>query len=241
MGLVAYQGGWKRPEAVEGRVRDDPALAAKLGEYSDRRERTPETADGQWALASWCEAAGLGDEAKAHFTAVTKLDPNRADAWKKLGKKKVGRRWLSDADLAAEKAEADAQRLADRRWKPLLSKWRAGLNSKTRAKRDEARDGLAGVTDPRAVASVWAVFGTGNAADQATAVGLLTGIDAVGASKALAALAVFGATPRSAEPPPRPCSVETRVTPPGCWSAGSVIRSSTSSRKSPARALPANC
>jgi len=192
MGLVAYNGGWKRPEAVSDQVRTDPALAAKLGEYSDRRARAPETADGQWALALWCEAAGLGDEAKAHFTAVARLDPNRVDAWKKLGRKKVGRRWLTDADQTAEKTEADAQRLADRHWKPLLVKWRSGLNSKIRAKRDEARGALAGVTDPRAVPSIWAVFGTGKADDQATAVGLLTGIDAVGASRALAALAVFG-------------------------------------------------
>ena len=52
-------------KATAERVRSDAKEAAALGEYAGRRERAPRTADGQWKLALWCEANGLGAEARA--------------------------------------------------------------------------------------------------------------------------------------------------------------------------------
>jgi hypothetical protein len=196
MGLVAYGGGWARPDAVAEKVRADEALAARLAEYNDRRARTPETADAQWRLALWCEENGLEAEAKAHLSAVVRLDSSREAAWKKLGCRKVAGRWLTDAQVAAEKAEAEAQKQADKKWKPLLTKWRAGLSDPSAAKRREAEEGLASVTDPRAAPMVWVVFAAG--ADetlQKRAVQLLGQIDAAASSRALAALSFFGVSP----------------------------------------------
>src|SRR5262249_14781341 len=53
MGLVDYQGHWQPPADVAARVEADPVMAARLAEYNARREETPETADAQWALATW--------------------------------------------------------------------------------------------------------------------------------------------------------------------------------------------
>ena len=122
MGLVAHAGGWKRPEAVADRLKADAALAATLEQYKARRDRAPVKADDQWKLALWCEQNGLEAEAKAHLTIVTRLDPNHAAARKRLGYKKQGGRWVTDAQLAAEKAEAELQKKADRAWKPRLEK-----------------------------------------------------------------------------------------------------------------------
>jgi len=196
MGLVDDHGRWQRPEAVSDRVKADEALSAKLAEYNARRARTDDTADGQWKLALWCEEAGLKPEARAHLASVTRLDPAREAAWKRLGFKKLGKRWVTDEQVKAEKAEADAQRQADQRWRPLLTRWRAWLHEK--GKWDEAEAGLAGVTDPRAVPSVWAVFGEGDAPRQEFAVRVLGQIDAPGSSRALATLAVFGKSPEVA-------------------------------------------
>ena len=80
--------------------------------------------------ALWCERNGLEAEARAHFTAVTRLDPSREAAWKQLGCKKVGHRWLTAEQIAAEEAEAEAQRKADQHWKPLLTKWHGWLRDK---------------------------------------------------------------------------------------------------------------
>ena len=115
LGMVAYGGSWKHPEEVAVSARSDEALQRNLAEYDARREGMPETADAHWTLGLWCEQNGLQPEATAHFTSVTRLDPNRADAWARLGCRKVGSRWLSEAQVAAEQAEADAQKQANQR------------------------------------------------------------------------------------------------------------------------------
>src|SRR3954470_24404503 len=101
MGLVAYDGRCLRPEAVADRARANPALA----EYDAKRMKAPYTADGQWAMGVWADEHGLKDQARAHFTAVTRLDPARDHAWKRLGYRRHGNRWITDSQAAAEKAE----------------------------------------------------------------------------------------------------------------------------------------
>lgn len=189
LGLVEYGGKWARADEIDSRIKADAELSAKLADYNARRERMPATADANWNLALWCEAEGLSAEAKAHFAAVTRLDPSREAAWKRLGFKKQGRRWVTTAQLAAERAETEAQRKADIHWKALLLKWRSMLDRKSQ--RAEADSGMAGVTDPRAVPSIWSVFASSNVpANQMRAVQLFGQIDAPDASRALALLVI---------------------------------------------------
>ena len=58
---------------------DDPfQLAARreaLKQYHQRRQDSQQTVAGQLALARWCEARDLDDQAMAHFYAVVSLDP----------------------------------------------------------------------------------------------------------------------------------------------------------------------
>jgi len=191
LGLVADAGKWRKPEAVAARVLADADLSAALAEYNVRRAKTPNTAEAQWKLALRCEERGLKAEASAHLAAVVRLDPKREAAWRRLGytKQKDGR-WATAEQVAAARAEAEAQRKADLHWKPLLEKWRGQLADK--GKRGEVEGMLAGVTDPRAVPSLMKSFGVGNAAEQATAVQILGQVDAPSASRALAMLAVYG-------------------------------------------------
>ena len=64
----------------------------------------------------WCEQHGLKPEAAAHLTVVTQLDPGREAAWKRLGYKKQGSRWITDQQLAEWKAEVKARTKADKYW-----------------------------------------------------------------------------------------------------------------------------
>lgn len=189
MGLVAFRGGWKSPQAVAERARADGARAA----YLARRARVPGTADGHWRLALWCGENGLTDEAAAHLTAVTRLDPSREAAWKRLGYRRYEGRWMTDAQVAGLKAEREAQAAADRAWAPRLRAWRAALERPGERAGAEAR--LAALSDPRAVPSVRRVFASGGTAGQARAVAVLRRIDGSAASQTLAALAVWGQTP----------------------------------------------
>lgn len=189
LGLVAYQGKWRRPDAVGRSVEADAALQATLEQYHARRLSAPYTAEGQWKLALWCEENGLKDPARAHLAAVTELDPGREAAWRRLGYKKVDGRWATAAQLAAETAQNQEQKQADRHWRPILERARDRLASK--ARRIEAEDELARIDDPRAVPSICRVFG-GSEPHQQVAVRLLGQIDSPQASQALAALAIGG-------------------------------------------------
>ncbi|MFO0949794.1 MAG: polymorphic toxin-type HINT domain-containing protein [Isosphaeraceae bacterium] len=200
MGLVDYRGKWERPEKVSEQVKADEALTAALAEYNARRSGlgAKAGAEAHWKLALWCEENGLKPEARAHFVAVTRLDPSRDAAWKKLGLKKQNGRWVSEAQLAEERAEAAAQKKADRHWKPLMAKYREWLRG-TPEQKARAEAALADVTDPRAVPALCATFVAGGKADdQAVAVPVLGRLDGPAASKALALIAAFGGSPEVA-------------------------------------------
>jgi hypothetical protein len=180
---------WRKPDALAEKLSVEGATASHIAEYGDRRARTPDTADGHWALSQWCEQQGLHDESRAHLWNVVRLDPRRPGAWKQLGYKRVGDRWESDEQIALEKAESDAQAKADRIWKPRLETWKGWLANK--GKKAEVEQRLASVTDPRAVRAVIEVFGHGKVESQSVAVQLLGQIPTVASSRALVILAIY--------------------------------------------------
>ncbi len=189
LGLVARDGRWQRPEAVAEASRADAARVALLAEYDGKRMAAPYTADGQMALGLWADERGLMEQARAHLTAAVRLDPSREAAWKRLGYRKHEGRWTTDARLAAERAELDAQKTADKHWKVTLERLKGQLDQPS--KRDEALATLDAITDPRAVPSIARVFVTDHAGDQIRAVRLLGQVEGPAASRTLAALAVF--------------------------------------------------
>jgi len=191
LGLVDYQGKWQRPDEISKAAQDDPERKARVQEYLQRRAKTPERAEDHQKLALWCEQNGLKDQAIAHLHQALRLDPSREIAWKRLGYKKVGRRWQKPELVTAAKAEAQEQQKANKHWKPILEKLRTNLKSKDKARRAEAEKALGQITDRRAVPMVWATFGLGDAALQRITVQVLSQIDDPSASRALVVLAVF--------------------------------------------------
>ena len=121
---------------------------------------------------------------------MTRLDPQRESAWKKLGYEKQNGRWVSTAEVKAARAEADAQRKADAHWRPLLLKWKTWLGQDSR--RAEAEAALAAVDDPRAVPAIWRVFAHGGPADQERAIDMLGRLEGDRPARALAGLAIYG-------------------------------------------------
>ena len=192
LGMVEYNGKWLSPEVVSATLKADRARVEALAEYRARRAKTPGTPVAQGKLALWCESKGLKAEAVAHFTAVTRLDPNHEAAWRHLGYKKDGNRWVAEGQLAAEKAEFEAQKKANKDWFKSLSKWRGELNSSH--KHEEATKHFEEVNDPRAVAAILVVLGRGGESDQKLALDLLARIHTGASSQALAMLSIFGSS-----------------------------------------------
>jgi tetratricopeptide (TPR) repeat protein len=191
LGMLSYQGKWARPEVVGPQIQNDPAYRDAIREYLERRPRTADKADAQLKLAAWCEQKGLKAQALTHYEQVIQLDPTRDTAWKHLGFKKQGNRWVKADQAAATKLEAERQKQADKHWRPILEKLRDDLRSKDTARRARAERQLADVTGPRAVPMIWGLFILGTEGSQVAAVSMLSQIEGPAASNALAALAIF--------------------------------------------------
>lgn len=187
LGLVQDGQKWRRPEQIVDHNAGDPQRAALLEEYHAKRSAAGNTADAQVKLAEWCASRGLTLESQAHYAMALRLDPDRADVWKKLGYSKHKGQWRTDTQIAAEKAEAKAQEAADRRWSKQLQTWK-GMLGQGEGRRREAEAGLLALDDPRAVPSILKTFAK---TDPSLAVRLLGQIDAASASQALATAAVF--------------------------------------------------
>ncbi len=191
LGMVRDRNGkWVKTEQAADPDRQDPEVLAALGEYNRKRTAIDDhDPDDHWKLALWCEDQGLNAEAKAHFAAVVRLQPERDAAWKRLGCRKVDGRWMTDDQADAEKAGRKAQEEANRHWGPKFETWKRWLADPR--KRSEAEHELAAVNDPRAVPSIWKEFMANRAPNHSRAVQLLGQIDAVPASRSLAVLSVL--------------------------------------------------
>lgn len=184
------------PAAVAVPERSPEARA----EYAARKARASRTAASQVALAVWCRDNGLPAEAQAHAVAAIQLGSRSEAPWKILGFRKVGGRWLTEGQVRDE----EEQREANREWAARISAWHRALHgSRKKGKTGEApeqearraEDELARIDDPRAVPTIYREFAQGTPADQELAVQLFGQNQAPRASQALAALAIYGATP----------------------------------------------
>jgi hypothetical protein len=191
MGMVEHLGKWGPAEKVGRQIEKDPAYHQTIRDYLERRAHTPDKAEAQLKLAAWCDQKGLKVQARTHYEQVIQLDPGREAAWKHLGYKKQGNRWVKPDLAAAEKAEVQKQKEANLHWKPILENLREDMQSKDPAKRARAERSAALVTDPRAVPLITALFVFGPERSQTAAVRMLGQIEGPGASNALAALAIF--------------------------------------------------
>jgi hypothetical protein len=189
-GMVRYEGRWTHPDAIAERARSDESLQRTLAEYNARREMTPETPLGHWLLGVWCESQGLNAEAIAHFTTVTRLDPNHAEAWRRLGCRKVGGHWLTEAQIAAEQTESAAQHRADQHWGVRLREWWRTWLADT-DHRDKLDEAFAAELEPRAVPTIRTLFDRGTHEQQLFAIALYDRIDSPEASQDLLRYVAF--------------------------------------------------
>jgi hypothetical protein len=179
----------KAPPGAESGAEAEAGRDEARSKYSALRDKTPDTAAAQWKLALWCEQNGLAAEAYVHYASVVRLDPKRDAAWRKLGFRKRGNRWMTDEQVAIEAEQKKAEQI----WAPVLKRCHKDIHRGK--KQAEAQAELDKITDPAAIPSVYREFGGGGERDQSIAVQILGQINSPVASKVLALLAVYGRTP----------------------------------------------
>jgi hypothetical protein len=148
-----------------------------LREYLDRREEPRALGGQEYDLGMWCEENGLTGPAQVHFQRAVELDPEHAEAHKKLGHVLHNGQWITYDELRkiqglvkykgrwvsrTEKAEIDAeeefsseQKSWVRRLKVLRRKWLFGKDNE----RPQAQEQLGAIRDPAAVTPLVHTFG----------------------------------------------------------------------------------
>jgi tetratricopeptide (TPR) repeat protein len=196
--LAEYEGRRAKLAEKEAGVRKAEERYKALGQpeaaYAVRLKANHDLAQVHAGLGLWCQRQGLKPEAMAHFTTAVHLDPSRDSSWRNLGCVKRNGRWMSPEQAAADERDEHEQRLANRRWEPLIRKWKTWLGDgpSSSSHRAEAREQLASLSDPRAVPSILKVFSIGGSeAEQTQLLQLLGRFDDPRSSRAVADLAVM--------------------------------------------------
>lgn len=105
---------------------------APYEEYQSRAAKAGQNARNHWDLALWCEQAGLPRSARVELEAVISLEPDHAEARRKLGYEKIDGSWLRGEALLTAKGMVKV----DGRW---VTSFQAAAIAEEKKKREEAR------------------------------------------------------------------------------------------------------
>jgi tetratricopeptide (TPR) repeat protein len=146
-GEVQFNRQWVKIDDVPRLASNDTDLATYLG----KRDKTPDTLSGQLALARWCRARGLEEQARAHFNQALIFDPDNREARAELGYKRVGNSWIAKRELDAMIDEAQRLSQSLNKWLPKAMLIRGGLAQRQGADFDGAQKLLADIKDSGAI------------------------------------------------------------------------------------------
>lgn len=134
-------------------------------QYEHLRRRVPDTVDGHWALAEWCQQHGLEQQRKGHLERIIELDPDHAPARHALGYSQIQGEWKTQEQHMLEQGYRyykgrwrttqqiellERQRkveLAQKEWFQKINRWREWLGTERDA---EGRAAILGIKDPYA-------------------------------------------------------------------------------------------
>ncbi|GAA4439815.1 HEAT repeat domain-containing protein [Bremerella cremea] len=79
-------------------VRDVVAFSAQLKQYEQFLPRMPDTIEGQFQMARWCDENNLPDKRDFHYNEILKQDPDNEAARKALGYERFQNKWIIRED-----------------------------------------------------------------------------------------------------------------------------------------------
>ncbi|MBA2115508.1 HEAT repeat domain-containing protein [Bremerella alba] len=75
-------------------VREVVAFSAQLKKYEEFLPRMPDTIEGQFQMARWCDQNNLPDKRDYHYYEILKREPDNVDARKALGYERFQKKWI---------------------------------------------------------------------------------------------------------------------------------------------------
>jgi hypothetical protein len=153
-GFVRFDGNWVKVDDVPERAATDKRLIA----YRKQRDAMVDTADNHRVLARFCHKNQLADEERVHWAKVMEFERGDAEALAALGLQLHEGRWLTRAQIDAEKQRAGVRLRAARHWHPQITKWRNAIDHGNAKDRDKALAALSSLNDPEAIPVLEAVF-----------------------------------------------------------------------------------
>lgn len=142
----------------------NPSAAER--EYEHLAPTFPDTVEGQWKLAEWCQEHKLAAQRRTHLERIVELDPDHAKARASLGYVKAEGKWQTQKELQESRGlvrygdkwltpqEVEIQKkrekstLAQKDWNLKIRRWQDWLGTDRDA---AARDNFLAITDPLAV------------------------------------------------------------------------------------------
>ncbi len=181
LGQLKVGGQWLPREEVQKAALSDSRLQA----YRARRTNAADNVPDQLALAQWCAANQLRDEAQAHFTKVLELQPGEPTAIAALGLQQHRGQWMTQQqiDLQEKIASQAAQDLAA--WKPQVQDLVKRCEHGSATEQESAKKELGRIQDPAAIP---ALEGACSKAGIPTALQIVTALQAMPQQSATEAL-----------------------------------------------------
>lgn len=162
----------------------DYVAAEPAQTYKDVVGNYKETAEDQMALALWCLEHKYKKEYQKHLEAVIRLDPDDAEARRRLGYRLEDGKWLTLDEIRAaqgyvkhqgkyilpqekERDQLDEVRTKSKReFLKNIKMWRTWLRGEKPEKREKAQAALLDLRDPEAVGPLMDLLGEGGKPDE---------------------------------------------------------------------------
>lgn len=162
-----------------------------LSIYGKLRAAGQDTVAGHLELADWCARKSLKERERVHLTRVCDLSPNHIVARQRLGFVRVGRDWVSQAEMNLAQHRNAAMQKAATHWGPVIGKLAAQLGTSEIKKRDAAVLQIKEIRDAAALPTLQQLVGTRGEQDELLVVEVASKINETDATVALARHAVF--------------------------------------------------
>ncbi|PQO25211.1 hypothetical protein C5Y96_25225 [Blastopirellula marina] len=148
-------------------VREVVAFSAQLKQYEEFLPRMPDTIEGQFQMAKWCDQNNLPEKRDYHYNEILKREPDNVEARKALGYERFRNKWIiredwmlsqgfvrdggrwrfpQDVKLAKNDQDIEYQQIE---WRKQVKIWRSWLKRGGEKAQEAARE-LQKVNDPNA-------------------------------------------------------------------------------------------